>query len=85
LGPFGAHRFYTGKFATGLLQLALMAAACTWVALDFPYHDGELNPLLALGQLAALFLVNIWPVVDFMLIMGDRFTDRHGGKIRPGA
>jgi hypothetical protein len=34
LGPFGAHRFYTGKIGTGILQLCTLGGLGVWLTID---------------------------------------------------
>ena len=80
-GTFGAHRFYVGRFFTGLLQLLMFAAAVAWIVVDFPYADGMLRTGTLLGQLLALFAAGLWPLVDFFLIVSSRFSDKAGNKL----
>jgi hypothetical protein len=47
LGPFGAHRFYSGRILTGVLQLLTLGGLGIWVLVDFillvtsNFKDGE--------------------------------------------
>ena len=78
LGWSGAHRFYLGKFVTGAVQASLMLLLAGWIIADFPYRNGDVNYLLLLGQLMAVFVVNLWPSVDFYRIISGRLTDGDG-------
>jgi TM2 domain-containing membrane protein YozV len=37
LGPIGAHRFYTGKIGTGILQLVTFGGLGIWVLIDYVF------------------------------------------------
>jgi TM2 domain-containing membrane protein YozV len=69
-GIFGAHRFYSGKKITGLLQLGGLAVAGLLMALD-----------AGIFQLIALSAVVLSVVVDFVLIVIGRFTDKQGLRV----
>jgi TM2 domain-containing membrane protein YozV len=49
LGVFGAHRFYAGKTATGVLQLVTLGGFGIWTLVDFiritigSFKDGDGN------------------------------------------
>jgi TM2 domain-containing membrane protein YozV len=49
LGVFGAHRFYAGKTATGVLQLVTLGGFGIWTLIDFiritigSFKDGDGN------------------------------------------
>ena len=51
LGVFGAHRFYAGKFATGVLQLVTLGGFGIWTFIDFiritigSFRDGDGNKI----------------------------------------
>lgn len=81
LGFLGVHRFYAGKIATGILQLLIMLGVVAWVLVDFPYRNGGLRIGLALVQLLALFTANLWPVLDFYLLLAGKFKDGEGKRI----
>ncbi|WP_206667465.1 TM2 domain-containing protein [Muricoccus nepalensis] len=56
LGTFGAHRFYAGRIASGVVQLlvTLVSMLLTFVLIGY----------------AGLFLVGLWVLVDALLIPG---------------
>jgi TM2 domain-containing membrane protein YozV len=70
LGIFGAHRFYSGKYVTGAMQLGGLALAGVLMLLDA-------------GIFQALALVGVFlsVIVDFFLIVVGRFTDKEGRPI----
>ncbi len=51
VGPFGAHRFYTGDIGIGIAQLLTFGGCGIWTLVDLililtgDYKDGEGNPL----------------------------------------
>lgn len=69
-GIFSVHRFYTGKYLTASLQLLILVLA--GLLSLFKY---EIMPIVAL---AFFFL---WWIVDFMLIIMGKFTDKEGKPI----
>lgn len=69
-GLFGVHRFYSGKPLTGSVQLAALLLFGLCAVLD-------------LGMITAVFLVGLFVsiIVDALLILMGRFTDRDGRRI----
>lgn len=69
-GLFAVHRFYTGKYlSAGLQLLALFVAVMTAVA-------------KAKGPRAIVIAIPfLWLVVDTMLIIMGKFTDKEGKPI----
>ena len=70
LGIFGVHRFYSGKYLTGAMQLGGLAVAGVLMLLD-----------AGIFQLLALGAVVLSVVVDFFMIVMGRFTDKEGRPI----
>jgi TM2 domain-containing membrane protein YozV len=70
LGIFGVHRFYSGKYLTGSLQLGGLALAGLLMVLD-----------AGIFQIILLLAVFLSVVVDFFLIVMGRFTDKEGRLI----
>jgi len=81
IGFLGAHRYYAGKIITGTLQMLTTLAVVGWVLVDFPYHNGEIQLDLALLQLLAFFVLNLWPCADFARIISGKFKDGDGNLI----
>jgi TM2 domain-containing membrane protein YozV len=66
-GLFAIHRFYTGKYLTGTLQLLTLALAGV-----LALFKSEVLPII---PLVFFFL---WWIVDFIRIVMGKFTDREG-------
>jgi TM2 domain-containing membrane protein YozV len=69
-GLLAIHRFYVGKYLTGSLQLLTLGFAGVLGLLKL-----EILPAISLG----LFL--LWWIIDFMLIIMGKFTDKEGRPI----
>ena len=69
-GLFGIHRFYTGKYLTGGLQLLMLGLA---VVLG-------LFEVSILPYIPAVILL-LWWVVDVLQIIMGKFTDKEGKPI----
>lgn len=70
LGIFGVHRFYSGKYITGSLQLGGLVLAGVLMLLD----AGIFQIIPPLGVFLSV-------IVDFFLIVMRRFTDKEGRLI----
>ncbi len=72
LGPFGAHRFYLGRYLTGILLFALTLS-------------GAALTLSSVGTLVFTFIVPLlWLVIDALLM--PRFArPRRGGRRARGS
>jgi TM2 domain-containing membrane protein YozV len=69
-GLFGVHRFYTGKYIMGGLQLL------TWgIAGILSLTNYEILTAIPMG------LLLLWWIVDVMLIIMGKFTDKEGRPI----
>lgn len=70
LGVGGVHRFYAGKRGTGAIMLGALILFGVSAVLDL----GLLSPVIIVG----LF---VWMIVDAVLIVMGRFTDRDGLRV----
>lgn len=69
-GLFAVHRFYTGKYLTGTFQLLAYGLAGL-----LSLSKSEVIPAIPVG------LLLLWLVVDVMLIIMGKFTDKEGRPI----
>ena len=69
-GLFAIHRFYTGKYLSGGLQLFTLLLAGMFGALEI-----EVPGIIA-GAIGG-----VWLIVDFMRIIMGKFTDKEGRTI----
>ena len=69
-GLFGLHRFYTGKYLTGGLQLFMLG-----MAVVLGLFEVKILPIIP----AAVLL--IWWVIDVLQIIIGKFTDKEGKPI----
>ena len=69
-GLFGVHRFYTGKYITGGLQL--LAGGTAGI---LSLHKSEILTAIPIG------LLLLWWILDVMLIIMGKFTDKEGRPI----
>jgi TM2 domain-containing membrane protein YozV len=70
VGLFGVHRFYTGKYLSGGLQVFTLGLAGLLIY-------SEARPQMAFPVLTSL----LWWGIDGLLIIMGKFTDREGRPI----
>lgn len=71
LGPVGGHRFYTGRFGTGVTMAVLSFTGAMWA-------------LITIG-LYLLAIVGVWMLIDAFLIPGWIRRDAQGPSLAPTA
>jgi hypothetical protein len=64
------HRFYTGKYLSGGLQLLCLGLAVLWGVLE----------VKSLATILGIVLL-LWWVIDVLLIIMGKFTDKEGKPI----
>ncbi len=69
-GFLSIHRFYTGKYLTGGLQLLMLVSAVVLGVLEFEIFW----PIPA-------FVLILWLIVDILRIIMGKFTDKEGKPI----
>jgi TM2 domain-containing membrane protein YozV len=72
-GILAIHRFYTGKYLAGSLHFLILGLACF-----LAYLNVGISQPSAIVLIAALFL---WWVIDALLIIMGKFTDKEGRPI----
>jgi hypothetical protein len=75
-GIFGIHRFYTGKYISGTLQLLIPLTVGMFAALEL-----RPPPFLAIPAMLILLSILVWWLLDIMRIIMGKFTDREGKPI----
>lgn len=70
-GLFSVHRFYTGKYISGGLQLLCFLIAGVFGTLEIEV------PGIVVGAIGG-----IWLIVDLMRIIMGKFTDKEGKLIK---
>ncbi|KAF0093856.1 MAG: hypothetical protein E1N59_2509 [Puniceicoccaceae bacterium 5H] len=73
LGQVGAHRFYAGRWGTGMLYIVL--SALTILAFRWPH------PASLFISATCMPLLLLWRTVDMISIADERFRDAEGGYI----
>ncbi len=79
LGPFGIHRFMVGRVGSGILMLCTLCFPCAYAIYLIVAGDLVTGILVLFGALA---LLGIWQLVDFVLILNGKFTDKQGNVVR---
>ena len=69
-GLFGIHRFYTGKYLTGSLQLLTLG-----LAVVLGLFEVKILPAIPAGILL------LWWVIDVLQIIMGKFTDKEEKRI----
>jgi TM2 domain-containing membrane protein YozV len=69
-GLFGIHRFYTGKYLSGTLQILLLGLMGLLAAFDIGYLSA-----------AILIFLFAWLIIDCLRIIMGKFTDKDGKHI----
>ena len=69
-GLFGIHRFYTGKYLSGALQILLLSLMGLLAAFDLGYPAA-----------AILIFLFVWLIIDCLRIIMGKFTDKDGKLI----
>jgi TM2 domain-containing membrane protein YozV len=68
-GLFAVHRLYTGKYLTSGIQLLTVALVGVLALIKF-----EIIPGILIG------ILGLWWIIDIMLIIMGKFTDKTGRK-----
>jgi TM2 domain-containing membrane protein YozV len=72
-GLFGVHRFYTGKYLTGCLQLFDLGLTVILALFEADIH----HPIVLIIVVSVL----LWWIVDVVLIIMGKFTDKEDRPI----
>lgn len=72
-GLFGAHRFYTHKYFTGVLQLLFIGIAGVLAVLNV----GIEHPL----AIPVITIILLWWIIDVILIIMGKYKDKEGKPI----
>jgi hypothetical protein len=75
LGPFGAHRFYTGHIGTAIAQLFTFGGCLIWSTIDFimlsfnRFKDNNENPLEGYIKILGMIGFGLFVFGTFMYIL----------------
>ena len=72
-GLFGVHRFYTGKYLTGGLQLFDLGLTVVLALFEADIH----HPVVLIVVVSVL----LWWIIDVVLIIMGKFTDKEDRPI----
>lgn len=75
LGNVGAHRFYCKKIGLGILTIAIFLLAAIFTS----FRDTQYFGYLIIAGMT------IWSLVDFFLILKEKYKDKQGNIIRKDA
>ena len=75
-GLFAVHRFYTGKYLSGVLQLLIIALGGLSAL-----FKGKVNSVLGIVPAIGILTLIVWWVVDIARIIMGKFTDKEGRPI----
>ncbi|MDD5127137.1 MAG: NINE protein [Dehalococcoidales bacterium] len=74
LGFCGAHRFYLGRFRSGMVMLILAVFVITGFIMSLVFH--VIGPLYGTAIGLAILVLLIWPFVDIFLLPGMLRAER---------
>lgn len=86
-GILGIHRFYAGKFSTGILQILLFGVSMYLLppSLILQLISAQTINVSALSSvllpLILLLILAIWVTIDLLFVITGNFTDKKGNKI----
>lgn len=75
-GLFAIHRFYTGKYLTGVLQLLIILLGGLSALFKAETHQA-----VAIFRAIGIVTLAVWWVIDIARIIMGKFTDKEGRPI----
>ena len=75
-GLFAIHRFYTGKYRAGGVQLLIIALAGLSAV-----FKAKSDPILGIFSAIGILTLVVWWVVDMARIIMGKYTDKEGRPI----
>lgn len=82
LGLFGFHRFYAGRVATGMVQLAIWLGVLTLVVLALIAKVIPMNIQIKVVCCLALLGAAIWWLIDLVMVIVGTFRDKGSRHMR---